>query len=377
MRALSIQLILAAAFVTGLLETRCDAQVSLAWDPSTDPSVAGYYLSWGTNSGDYTMTNTYMVPETNAVISNLISNQVYFFAVAAFSTNGAVSAFSNEASCTNAPLSLNQSNTNEQPPVPGSNSPPNTNISQLGIPGSNNVNNVNNSSPGQNSGSNSAANFWGVPPFLTLTLTNGLPNLNVGGTVGATLMLQATTNLLSVDSWETVTNFNMTNIATFAESNQQTQPQDALDLAFVPGLQSVPIAASNSTSFQFFRVVMPYDYVILASMTLTNQGYTPRLIVVNMPGIVCDDACYINQTSSFIHYDRGNYALQLEAAGSTIRNVATTLSTSLGVDWTSASEFTYSNGLCQVLATVVETETPGNDPIAGQKPPSPPMSIDF
>jgi hypothetical protein len=117
--------------------------------------------------------------------------------------------------------------------------------------------------------------------------------------------------------------------------------------------------------------------VILASMVLPGKGYTPRLIVVNMPGIVCDDACYVNESSSFIHYSQTNSALQLEGSGSTIRQIATTLANSLTLDWTSASEFTYSNGLGQILATVVETEPSSSDPVAGQNPPSQPMVIDF
>jgi hypothetical protein len=215
-----------------------------------------------------------------------------------------------------------------------------------------------------------------VPPFLTLTLSNGQPNLNIGGTVGATLMIQTTTNLLSLDSWDTMTNVTLTNIASVAETNQGSA-QDALDLAFVPGSQLLPLTASNSTPFQVFRVVMPYDYVILASLVLPGKGYTPRLILVNMPGVIVDDACYVNEASSFIHFDRGNYALQLEASGSTIRNIATTLAGSLSLNWTSASEFSYSNGLGQILATVIETEPASSDPVAGQNPPSQPMVIDF
>src|SRR5208283_2841637 len=114
---------------------------------------------------------------------------------------------------------------------------------------------------------------------------------------------------------------------------------------------------------------MPYDYVILASIVLKGQGYAPRLILVNMPGIVHDDACYVNEASSFIHYDWSNSTLQLESSGASIRHIANTLASSLNLNWTSASEFTYSNGMGQLLATVVETDPPSSDPIPGQNPP--------
>jgi hypothetical protein len=224
---------------------------------------------------------------------------------------------------------------------------------------------------------NSAANFWGVPPFLTMMITNGQPNLNIGGTVGATVQIQTTTNLLSLERWETVTNVALTNIAPIAESNQASQAQDLLDLAFVPAEQAVPITASNSAACQIFRVVMPYDYVILASIVLKGQNYTPRLILINMPGIIRDDVCYVNEASSYIHYTWTNAALQLQSSRPSIRQIANTLANSLSLDWTSASEFSYSNGLGQILATVVETEPPSSDPVAGQVPPSQPMVIDF
>jgi hypothetical protein len=174
-----------------------------------------------------------------------------------------------------------------------------------------------------------------------------------------------------------MTNIILTNIAPVAQSKQASQAQDVLDLAFVPAAQGFPINGSNATPLQFFRVVMPYDYVILASITLTNQGYKPRLILVNMPAMVHDDACYINEATSFIHYNWTNAVLQLITSRASIRQIATTLANSLSLDWTSASEFTYSNGLGQILATVVETEPPSSDPVPGQTPPSPPMVIDF
>ena len=364
-----------AAMLAGLLLAPAEAQVTLTWNPSPSSDLAGYNLCWGVSSGVYGFTNMYPPSQTSGTVSNLATNQAYFFAVQAFATNGLVSPFSNEESFTNGPPSTNVGD-------PGTNGPPTP-------PGGTNISSPTNTGGGSSSGSggsgtagsggsgtftNSAANFWGVPPFLTMPLTNGQPTMNIGGTVGATLMIQATTNISSLDSWETMTNLALTNLASVGQTNQGSQ--DALDLAFVPALQAFPITASNGNPFQFFRVVMPYDYVILASMVLPGKGYGARLIVVNMPGIV-DDACYVSQAGSFIHYCPTNSALQLEGAGSTLRNIASTLANSLSLDWTSASEFTYSNGLSQIWATVIETEPASSDPVAGQNPPSQPMVIDF
>jgi hypothetical protein len=362
--------IVVAACLGGPLAMRCGAQATLIWNPSPDPTVAGYNLCWGTNSGNYIYTNVYPSGQTNVTVTNLLTNQVYFFAVQAFDSNGVVSVFSSEVSFTNSPPL--------GPPIPPGGSGSGTN----GLPG-----NTNSQSPGSGSGSGSGAGsstnttqslFWGVPPLLAMAVSNGQANLNISSTVGATLMIQGTTNPLSLDSWTGITNVAISNIASVAETNGGGPPQDILDVAFVPGTQTLPVAAVGSAPVQFFRVVMPYDYIILADQVLlATNGYTPRLIVVNMPGIVCDDACYVNEASSFIHFSWTNSALQLEPSGSTIRQIATTLANSLNLDWTSASEFTYSNGLCQILATVIETEPASSDPVAGQNPPSSPIVINF
>ena len=182
---------------------------------------------------------------------------------------------------------------------------------------------------------------------------------------------------MSLNEWTAVTNLTLTNIASVAESNQQSQVQDVLDVAFVPGTQTISLGATNATPFQFFQVVMPYDYVILADQVLLgNTNYTPRLIVVNMPGVI-DDACYVNEASSFICYAKP--VVQLNGSGPSIRQIATALANSLGMNWTTASQFTYNatNGLGQLLATVVETEPPSSDPVPGQSPPGVPIVINF
>lgn len=396
MRAFVFRLMMVATLFGPYARLLCEGQVTLSWSPSPSSAVAGYYVCWGTNSHVYNQTNTCASNQTSTTISNLVANQGYFFAVQAFAGNGVVSPFSNETGFTNGPpssggspptTSTPQPATNAAPifvtatngpPSPAGGLPSQNGPSQVNNGGSSTVVSGNGGASVSNSGvpTNSAANFWGVPPFLTMTFTNGQPNLNIGGTVGATVMVQTTTNILSVESWETVTNVILTNIASIAQGTPG-QAQDVLDLAFVPAEQAVPVIPSNSISCQLFRVVMPYDYAILASIVLKGQNYTPRLILINMPGIIRDDVCYVNEAASFIHYNWSNAALQLESSRPSIRQIANTLANSLSLDWTSASEFSYSNGLGQILATVVETEPPSSDPVAGQAPPSQPMVIDF
>jgi hypothetical protein len=69
--------------------------VTLAWNPSPDPNIAGYCVYYGSASGNYT--NSVMVGNvTTNTVSGLASGVTYYFAVTAYDTNGEQSAFSSE-----------------------------------------------------------------------------------------------------------------------------------------------------------------------------------------------------------------------------------------------------------------------------------------
>ncbi|MGP8198828.1 MAG: hypothetical protein ACLQU4_04925 [Limisphaerales bacterium] len=381
------RLILMLVFGFGLFSShfaansQAQVQVTLSWNAATSASLAGYYLAWGLSSRVYSATNTYPASQTTGTISNLAYGTVYYIAVAAFASNGLVSPFSTELTfSSNAPVAVTPPvvSTPPAPPAPplppggvaGSAPPPSipgSGTSAAGRSGSSSSSGLSASAASTNV---VQAQIWGIPPLLRLTVSNGQPNLNIGGTVGATVEVQSTTNLASPFSWTTITNVALTNVAPIESNAVPDQPQDAIDLAFVPAAQVAELPTTTAAArMQFFRVIQPYDYVILAGQVLPPQGYAARLIVVNMPGLN-DDACYVTQAGSFIHYTWTNSALQLEGSGSTIRQIATTLAGSLNLDWTTASEFIYSNGVGEILATVVETDPASSDPVAGTTPTS-------
>lgn len=76
-------------------------QVTLAWDLSFDPTVVGYNLYYGTNSGQYTKTIQGLTMGT-AAVSNLTYSTTYYFAVTSYALNGTngiiESTFSSEVS---------------------------------------------------------------------------------------------------------------------------------------------------------------------------------------------------------------------------------------------------------------------------------------
>ena len=78
--------------------TSSTAQISLAWDASSDPNVGGYVLHYGTQSGAYTQ-QVDVGNQTTAILSDLATGLSYFFAVSAYDQNGGnESGFSNEVS---------------------------------------------------------------------------------------------------------------------------------------------------------------------------------------------------------------------------------------------------------------------------------------
>jgi hypothetical protein len=91
------------AFIAGVLfavmqfPVFAAGNVTLAWEPSTDPNVVGYNVYFGGVSETYT--NKISAGDaTSAVISNLIPGATYYFAATAYDSTGLESPFSNEAS---------------------------------------------------------------------------------------------------------------------------------------------------------------------------------------------------------------------------------------------------------------------------------------
>ncbi len=354
-------LALAASALAIPFAANAQSSAMLVWQPVVDARLTGYVLYWGTNSGNYLWSAGCAGTQTNITVNNLVSGQTYYFAVKAASSNG-LSAYSTEAAFTSTGAIASGPEI-PLPPGGGANSP------------SENVNdnngNGNNAPPPLLAGE---IRITGIPQWLSLAPTNGDANLTIQGTVGATVMIQSTTNLADPDGWVTTTNLILTNAA--ALDSLSNPPTGVLADAFAPASQSYDVSPMDPSTPQFYRTAVVPDYAIVADSVLPSKGYGARLIVVNMPGFV-DDVCYVSPTNSFIYYDGQTYGVGLVPAGSTIRAIASTYAGSLSLNWTSASEFLYSNGMAWVLATVVETEDPSTDPVAGEAGTNAPIVINF
>jgi fibronectin type III domain protein/VCBS repeat protein len=98
------RLFLPAALLSGILllaaaPSQAAQSVTLAWNPTSGPSVAGYRVHESTSTGTYTQTIS-VGNATTATISNLTAGRTYYFAVCAYNSAGVESAYSNQISFT-------------------------------------------------------------------------------------------------------------------------------------------------------------------------------------------------------------------------------------------------------------------------------------
>src|SRR5690348_9718823 len=95
----AIRLTALLLFLTTSVLKVCADNVTLAWDPSTDSSVAGYNVYSGGTSRTYTnIINAGSA--TSVTISNLVPGATYYFAATTYTLAGLESAYSAEASYT-------------------------------------------------------------------------------------------------------------------------------------------------------------------------------------------------------------------------------------------------------------------------------------
>src|SRR5262245_25381154 len=73
--------------------------IPLAWNPNSEPDLAGYQIHWGSASGVYTDAGSpKIVGLVTATSIDVQPNGLKFIAATAFNTNSQVSGFSNEIS---------------------------------------------------------------------------------------------------------------------------------------------------------------------------------------------------------------------------------------------------------------------------------------
>jgi hypothetical protein len=115
------------------------------------------------------------------------------------------------------------------------------------------------------------------------------------------------------------------------------------------------------------------DYAVMADYVLKQDGFTTRLIRVEMVGKNMGHAvCYVSQSAAYLDYNNRKYMFKLKRSGRRLREIATDVANSFDANWTFASEFTYTykEDVKRAVLTVVKTDPPDTDPDAGGAAPS-------
>jgi hypothetical protein len=115
------------------------------------------------------------------------------------------------------------------------------------------------------------------------------------------------------------------------------------------------------------------DYAVMADYVLKQDGYSTRLIRVEMVGKNMGHAiCYIRQSTAYLDYNNRKYLFKLRRSGQRLRQIANDVANSFDANWTFASEFTYTykEDVKRAVMTVVKTDPPDTDPDATGPGPS-------
>jgi len=86
-----------AVLLSCQLPVRASQSVTLTWNPTAATNVAGYKISFGTTSHNYSATNTTGLA-TNTTISGLVEGATYYFAASTYDSAGNQSTNSTEVS---------------------------------------------------------------------------------------------------------------------------------------------------------------------------------------------------------------------------------------------------------------------------------------
>lgn len=111
------------------------------------------------------------------------------------------------------------------------------------------------------------------------------------------------------------------------------------------------------------------DYATLAASILRERGFRPHLVAVRMPGLV-HVVCYIEEIKGYLDYNNRIYFKRTVSCEEGLRSIAKKVAKSFDANWTSASEFSFSDGLKHMVSTIAKTQSPGGSiAYVGARPP--------
>ncbi len=98
------------------------------------------------------------------------------------------------------------------------------------------------------------------------------------------------------------------------------------------------------------------DYALLADVVLRKHGFTTRLISIRMPGLLTHVVCYVVEEKVYLDFNNRVYLSRTEKADPDLREIAQKVARSFEANWTSVSEFTYRDGVKELVQTISKTD---------------------
>lgn len=92
------------------------------------------------------------------------------------------------------------------------------------------------------------------------------------------------------------------------------------------------------------------DFATLAADVLREKGYTARLVVVFMPKDI-HVVCFVEETKCYLDYNLRNRCHPIVASDGTLTDLANKVAESFQAQWHCVCEFTFKNGIRQVVYT--------------------------
>jgi len=78
---------------------------------------------------------------------------------------------------------------------------------------------------------------------------------------------------------------------------------------------------------------------------------------VRMPGLLTHVVCYVVEEKVYLDFNNRVYLSRTERSDPDLRSIAQKVARSFEANWTSVSEFTYRDGVKQLVQTVSKTDT--------------------
>lgn len=95
------------------------------------------------------------------------------------------------------------------------------------------------------------------------------------------------------------------------------------------------------------------DYATLAYGLLGEKGHHVHLVIVRMPGIN-HVVCYVDEIKGYLDYNLRIYSKRTNSCKRSLRKIAEEVADSMSANWTSASEFTYLDGVKYLVSTITK-----------------------